>query len=101
MELRARDPDVIVVLPCGFEEGSFRLAGTKTEGITPGEYRVTVSKKDWPPGMTPPDPTKMSFASVLQKRATVPLKYAVQDKTPLHVTVPRGGITDVHLVLEK
>ena len=83
------------------EEGNFRLTGTKTEGITPGEYRVTVSKKEWPPGTPPPDPTKMTFASVLRMRETLPPKYTVQDKTPLRVTVPRGGIKDVHLALEK
>jgi hypothetical protein len=83
------------------EEGNFRLTGTKAEGITPGVYRVTVSKKEWPPGTPPPDPTKMSFASVLSKRETIPLKFTVQDKTPLRVTVPRGGIKDVHLALEK
>src|SRR5260370_23138369 len=72
------------------EEGNFRLTGTKTEGITPGVYRVTVSKKEWPPGTPPPDPTKMTFASVLSKRETVPLQVTVQDKTPLRVTVPRS-----------
>jgi Carboxypeptidase regulatory-like domain len=82
-------------------EGNFQLTGTKTEGITPGEYRVTVSKMEWPPGVTPPDPTKMSFPSVLSKRQTVPLKYTVQDKTPLRVTVPNGGTKDVHLALER
>jgi len=83
------------------EEGNFHLTGTKTEGISPGEYRVTVSKKEWPPGVTPPEPTKMTFASVLQKRETVPLKYTAQDKTPLRVPVPNGGTKDVHLALEK
>jgi len=83
------------------EEGSFQLTGTKTEGTLPGEYRVIVSKKEWPPGVKPPDPTKMSFASVLQKRETVPHQYTVQDKTPLHVTVTRGGSNDFHFNLEK
>jgi Carboxypeptidase regulatory-like domain len=82
-------------------EGNFRLNGTKTEGTLPGEYRVIVSKKEWPPGMTPPDPTKMTFASVKSKRETVPANYTVQDKTPLRVTVPRGGIRDIRLDLEK
>src|SRR5205823_204029 len=36
------------------DEGNFRLNGTKTEGTLPGEYRVIVSKKEWPPGVTPP-----------------------------------------------
>jgi hypothetical protein len=83
------------------EEGNFRLKGTKTEGMLPGEYRVTVSKKEWPPGVTPPDPTKMTFASVKSKRETVPANYTVQDKTPLRVTVPSGGTKDIHLSLEK
>lgn len=82
-------------------DGDFHLTGTKAEGIAPGEYRVTVSKKDWPPGVTPPDPTKMTFASVQQKQQVVPLKYTVQDKTPLRVTVPKEGKKDVHLALEK
>jgi hypothetical protein len=83
------------------EEGNFQLVGKKEEGTLPGEYRVTVSKKDWPPGVTPPDPTKMSFASVLQKRETVPHKYTVQDKTPLHVTVTKGGTNEFRFDLEK
>jgi hypothetical protein len=83
------------------EDGNFRLTGTKTEGVTPGDYRVTVSKKEWPPGMTPPEPAKMTFASVKLMRETVPLMYTVQDKTPLRVSVPRGGIQDVRLALEK
>jgi Carboxypeptidase regulatory-like domain len=82
-------------------EGNFRLNGRKTEGTLPGEYRVIVSKKEWPPGVTPPDPTKMTFDSVKAKRETVPANYTVQDRTPLRVTVPRGGTTDVHLILEK
>jgi hypothetical protein len=82
-------------------EGSFRLVTTKTEGTPPGLYRVTVSKKEWPPGVTPPEPTKMTFASVKQKRETVPLEYTLQDKTPLRVTVPKGGTSEVHLALKK
>jgi hypothetical protein len=82
-------------------DGSFRLNGTKAEGTLPGEYRVTVSKKEWPPGVTPPDPTKMTFDSVKLKRETVPAQYTVQDKTPLRVTVPRGGTQNVLLALEK
>lgn len=83
------------------EGGEFRLVTTKTEGALPGVYRVTVSKKEWPPGVTPPDPTKMTFASVKLKKETVPLKYTVQDKTPLRITVPGGGTKEVHLNLEK
>ena len=82
-------------------EGNFHLNGRKTEGTLPGEYRVIVSKKEWPAGVTPPDPTKMTFDSVKAKRETVPANYTVQDRTPLRVTVPRGGTTDVHLILEK
>lgn len=83
------------------EEGNFLLTTTKTEGTIPGAYRVTVSKKDWPPGEKAPDPTKMTFASVLRMRETVPLKYTIQDKTPLRITVPKGGTKDVQLALEK
>jgi hypothetical protein len=83
------------------EDGSFRLVTTKTEGTSPGQYRVTVSKKEWPPGMTPPDPAKMQFADVKKKRETVPLDYTVQDKTSLHVTVPKGGTNDILLELKK
>jgi hypothetical protein len=83
------------------EDGNFRLNGTKTEGTLPGEYRVIVSKKEWPPGVTPPDPAKMTFASVKSKRETVPGQYTVQDKTPLRVIVPRGGTKDIRLALEK
>jgi hypothetical protein len=82
-------------------EGNFHLSGMKTDGSLPGEYRVTVSKKDWPPGVTPPEPTKMTFASVLQKRETVPHRYTVQDKTPLHVQVKRGGANAFRFDLEK
>jgi hypothetical protein len=83
------------------DEGRFRLTGTKTEGIMPGEYRVTVSKKEWPPGTPPPDPTKMTFASVKAMRETIAQKYTTQDKTPLRVTVPARGIMDVQLNVEK
>jgi hypothetical protein len=83
------------------EEGNFSLNGTKADGTPPGEYRVIVSKKEWPPGVKPPDPKEMTFASVLRMRETVPQKYTVQDKTPLRVTVPRGGTRDVLVALEK
>ena len=83
------------------EEGSFRLNGTRGDGTLAGEYRVIVSKKEWPPGVKPPDPKEMSFASVLRMRETVPQKYTVQDKTPLHVAVPRGGAKDIVIALEK
>jgi hypothetical protein len=34
-------------------------------------------------------------------KETLPAKYTVQDKTPLRVTVPRGGTTDVVLEIER
>jgi hypothetical protein len=83
------------------EEGNFRLTGTKTEGTLPGEYRVTVSKKEWPPGVTPPEPAKLTLDSMKVMRETIPLKYRVKDKTPFRVTVPSGGTKDVDLALEK
>src|SRR4029077_19742292 len=33
------------------EEGNFRLKNPQNLGVVPGEYRVTISKKDYPPGM--------------------------------------------------
>jgi hypothetical protein len=83
------------------EEGNFRLTNTKTEGTLPGEYRVTVSKKEWPPGVTPPEPAKLTLDLMKVMRETIPLKYRVRDKTPFRVTVPRGGTKDINLTLEK
>jgi hypothetical protein len=82
------------------EEGKFRLKGTKQAGVLPGAYRVTVSKKVYPPGVTPPTPDKMSIRMVETMKETVSSRYTMQDQTPLRVTVPRGGKSDVLLEVE-
>ncbi len=79
------------------EEGTFRLKNPKKLGVVPGEYLVTVSKMDYPPGMKRPGPLEMSLATTALMKETLPTQYTLQDKTPLRVTVPRGGITDVVL----
>jgi hypothetical protein len=83
------------------EEGNFQLTNSKTDGTLPGEYRVTVSKKEWPPGVTPPEPAKLTLDSMKVMREIIPLKYRLKDKTPFRITVPRGGTKDVNLALEK
>src|SRR5260370_29747653 len=40
-------------------EGKFSLTGARSEGVVPGPYMVTVSKKEYPPGMKVPDPKEM------------------------------------------
>jgi hypothetical protein len=80
------------------EEGSFRLSTSKSDGAKPGEYLVTVSKKDWPPGVTPPGPKELTFGAMAKMKEVVPRKYTSQERTPLRVTIPRGGVKD--LVLE-
>jgi len=80
------------------DEGRFRLKNPQKLGIVPGEYKVTVSKMDYPPGMKRPGPLEMSLALTAKMKETLPLDYTRDDKTPLRVTVPRGGIKD--LVLE-
>jgi hypothetical protein len=80
------------------EEGNFRLKNPKKFGLVPGEYLVTVSKMEYPPGMKVPGPHEMTMALTAKMRESLPVQYTTQDKTPLRVTVPRGGVTD--LVLE-
>lgn len=80
------------------EEGNFRLKNPQKLGVVPGEYAVTLSKKDYPPGMKRPDAYQMTMALTAKMKETLPLDYTLQNKTPLHVTVPRGGTKN--LVLE-
>jgi hypothetical protein len=82
------------------EEGKFRLKGAQQSGVLPGKYRVTVSKKEYPPGVTPPPPDKLTIKAVEGMKETVAHKYTVQDQTPLRVTVPRGGKRDVLLEVD-
>lgn len=82
------------------EEGKFRIKNPQDLGVVPGEYVVTVSKKDYPPGMKRPDAHQMTMALTAKMKETLPTKYTVQDKTPLRVTVPRGGTKDVVLEIE-
>ena len=77
------------------EEGNFRLKSPQALGIVPGEYLVTVSKMDYPPGMKRPDPHQMTMAMTAMMKQTLPAAYTLQDKTPLRVIVPRGGRNDV------
>jgi hypothetical protein len=80
------------------EEGNFRLKNPQKMGIVPGEYLVTVSKTVWPPGMKVPGPQEMTIPLVAKMKESLPAEYTLKDKTPLKITVPRGGIKD--LVLE-
>ena len=72
-------------------------------GVEPEHTEDDIQREKFGPRGVPgaPDPAKMTFASVKSKRETVPANYTVQDKTPLRVTVPRGGTKDIHLALEK
>jgi hypothetical protein len=81
-------------------EGNFRLKSAQALGVVPGEYLVTVSKMDYPPGMKRPDAHQMTMAMTAMKRQTLPAPYTLQDKTPLRVTVPRGGTNDVLLEIK-
>ena len=82
------------------EEGKFQVKNPQKLGIVPGEYRVTLSKKDYPPGMKRPGPHEMTMALTAKMKETLPARYTAQDKTPLRVTVPRGGKNDVVLEIE-
>jgi hypothetical protein len=82
------------------EGGNFRLKNPQKFGLVPGEYMVTVSKMEFPPGMKVPEPKDLSMAMTAKMRESLPEKYTRQDKTPLRVTVPRGGTTDVVLNIE-
>jgi hypothetical protein len=79
------------------DEGNFRLKNPQKFGLVPGEYLVTVSKMEYPPGMKVPTPQEMTMKMTAKMRESLPAQYTTQDKTPLRVTVPRGGITDVIL----
>jgi hypothetical protein len=79
------------------EVGNFRLKNPQKFGLVPGEYLVTVSKMVYPPGMKVPTPEEMTMAMTAKMKESLPVQYTKQDKTPLRVTVPRGGITDVVL----
>jgi hypothetical protein len=82
------------------EEGNFRLKNPQDLGVVPGEYLVTVSKKDYPPGMKRPDAHQMTMALTAKMKETLPAKYTMQDKTPLRVTVPRRGTTAMVLEID-
>jgi hypothetical protein len=82
------------------EEGNFRLKNPQAMGVVPGEYLVTVSKMDYPPGMKRPEPHQMTMAMTAMMKQTLPAQYTLQDKTPLRVTVPRGGTKDVVLEIK-
>jgi Carboxypeptidase regulatory-like domain len=82
------------------EEGHFRLKNPQDLGVVPGEYRVTVSKKDYPPGMKRPDAHQMTMALTAKMKETLPAKYTMEDKTPLRIMVPRGGTTALVLEIE-
>ena len=82
------------------EGGHFRLKNPQKFGVVPGEYLVTVSKMVYPPGMKPPTPQEMTMALTSKMKESLPLQYTTQDKTPLRVTVPRGGVTDVILEIK-
>jgi hypothetical protein len=82
------------------DEGKFQIKNPQKMGVVPGEYRVTVSKKDYPPGMKRPDAHEMTMALTAKMKETLPARYTLQDKTPLRVTVPRGGKNDVVLEIE-
>ena len=81
-------------------EGNFRLKNPQKLGVVPGEYLVTVSKKEYPPGMRPADLHQMTMALTAKMRETLPPQYTMQDKTPLRVTVPRSGTNDVVLEIK-
>ena len=80
------------------EEGRFRVKNPQRDGIIPGEYKVTVSKKVWPPGMKVPTAHEMTIPMMAKQKESMPMDYISQEKTPLKVTIPRGGVSD--LVLE-
>ena len=79
--------------------GHFRLTSPTANGILPGPYRVTVSKKQYSPGMKVPSAKEMSFALSAKMRETLPKRYTLPDQTPLRIDVPRGGKKDVELAL--
>jgi hypothetical protein len=81
-------------------EGHFRLRNPQTLGIVPGEYLVTVSKKDYPPGMKRPELHEMSLALTAKMKQLLPAKYTLQDQTPLRVQVPRAGTEDIVLEID-
>jgi hypothetical protein len=83
------------------DEGKFQVKNPQKLGIVPGEYRVTVSKKDYPAGMKRPGPREMTMALTAKMKETLPARYTMQDKTPLRVTVPSGGTKDVTLEIEQ
>src|SRR5438128_11331253 len=78
-------------------EGNFRLKNPQKMGVVPGEYLVTVSKRDWPPGMKRPGPGELSIPLAAMQKETLPEQYTQQEKTPLRITVPRGGVRDLVL----
>jgi hypothetical protein len=83
------------------DDGSFRVKGAQADGLVPGQYKVTVSKKEYPPGMTPPGPKEMSFKLSAKMIEVLHKNYTMQDKTPLRVLVPPGGSKDVQIPLNK
>jgi hypothetical protein len=82
-------------------DGKFNLTGAQAQGVVPGEYTVTVSKKEYPPGMKPPGPKEMSFKLSAKMIEVVHKNYTMPDKTPVRIQVPRGGVKGLQIPLNK
>jgi hypothetical protein len=79
------------------DAGHFQLKNPQKLGIVPGEYVVTVSKKDFPPGMKRPSPHELTIPLAAKMKETLPASYTQLDKTPLRITIPSGGTNDLVL----
>ena len=73
------------------------------DGIAPGEYVVTVSKKEFYGPELPPQ--KDEFGEMYNpqrpQKNTLPDQYASAERTPLTVTIPSGGNKNLEINLDE
>lgn len=78
-------------------DGKFRLTTVDRQGVVPGKYKVTVSKKVPPPDFKPPPAGKLAMMPTWVE--VLPAHYTDPERTPFHVEIPKEGKNDVLIEL--
>jgi hypothetical protein len=85
--------------------GHYKLETNNFKGVNPGKYKVTVSKKELPPGVTMPKMTgpqdMMKMQEITKQQVEkVPAKYTNNTSTDLIFTIEPTGKQDINLELK-